>query len=136
VKELRSVGCGCGCGLALLACGLVLPIYIAYASLRGWTPGNVERAVNEAIPLGSDRVTIEVFLDAKGWTRSFGGPKSAAFYAERASLNASNLSGVVFGEVSDPNVGPFDTGRITVMFFLDGDGKLIRSHVSVWILSF
>jgi len=82
-------------------------------------------------------VAIEAFLDAQGWPRSYGGPENR-FYAEWAGLKANEVrevSGVVFGEVPDPNVGALDTGSITVLFFLDRDGRLIRAWVKVWILS-
>lgn len=117
-------------------CAVAMLIVVVYASLRGWTPGKVERLVNQQLPTGSNRATIEAFLDARGWPRSYGGPENAV-YAEWAGLNAKDVSrvaGVVFGEVPDPNVGPFDTGSITVLFFLDQDDRLIRSWVKVWIL--
>jgi hypothetical protein len=118
-----------GCGLALLTALLIL---VFYALFRGWTPGKVERAVNQALPPGSNRESIEGFLDAHGWARSYSGPENS-FYAREIGLKEDQVSGVVFGHVPDPNVDPFDRGAITLLFFLDRDGRLIKSYVRVWI---
>src|SRR5262245_59297880 len=119
------------------ACLLALVALFVYAQVRGWTPSKVERAVNRELPPGSDSVQIEAFLDARGWPHHRCEPIDGISYLVReVNLNAADLSGAVLAEVPDPNVGigGLDEGTITVVFFLDRDGRLVRSYGRVWIL--
>ena len=118
-----------GCIVALIA-------GYSYASVRGWTQAKVERAVNQALPPGCDRVQIEAFLDARGWRHRYSQEGMwLRFYGGRAGLRGDRIEAMIHAEVPDPNVGPFGEGSITVFFFLDREGRLIKSYVEVWILS-
>jgi hypothetical protein len=119
-------------------CILTAVALFTYAQVRGWTPGRVERTVNRDLPPGSTRAQIEADLDAKGWSHEYGaGADSLEFYGKYVGLGREQLGGVVFAQVPDPNVGigGLDHGSITVLFFLDRDGRLIRSYARVSILS-
>ena len=95
-----------------------------------------------AVPFSfSDRQQVESFLDAQGWSHSYceysEEPSMLGFYGREAGLRAEQLGGVVFATVPNPNVGigGLDEGTITVLFFLDRGGRLVRSYIRVWILS-
>jgi hypothetical protein len=120
------------------ACPLVLLAVIVFALVRGWTPSKVERTVNSELPRGSSRERIEAFLDAHRWTHyrcETIDDANVMWLAKKAKLDIAKLSGAVVADVSDANVGILSQGSITVVFFLGPDGRMVKSYVSVWILS-
>ena len=119
-------------------CVVALVTLFTYSWVRGWTPFKVERTVNREIPLGSNRDRIETALDALGWPhRSYDRTVDIISMVRETNLDPSSLSGAIMAEVPEPNVGihGVDKGTITVVFFLDRDGALVRTIVHVWIRS-
>jgi hypothetical protein len=118
------------------ACSIAFVAIIGYASHRGWTPEKVERVVNSELPVGSDRTAIEYFLNTRDWSYTFDdAPNSFGHYAKQVNLPPASLGGAIYAEVVDANVGLFDTGRISVFFFLDPNGRLVKADVRVSRLS-
>jgi hypothetical protein len=131
-RKFRFVLLGAG------ACILTLITLFVYAGTRGWTEEKVERTVNRELSPGSDRAQIEAFLDTQGWPHRPCEPINGISYMLReAKLDAADLSEAVLAEVPNPNVGfgGLREGTITVVFFLDHNGRLVRSYIRVWILS-
>lgn len=115
-------------------CYFTLVAMGGYANQRGWTRARIERTVNGECPVGSDRDTIESFLKARAWSYTYGNKSaSLSLYGQEADLPVETLSGIIFADVPDANVGVFDTGRISVFFFLDRDGRLVKAEVRVWL---
>ena len=94
--------------------------------------------VNRDLTTGTARRQVEEYLDAKGWSHSYTEDSiTRGYYGKHVGLQADQLGGVVFANVPEPNVGigGLDEGTITVLFFLNHDGRLLRSYVVERILS-
>jgi hypothetical protein len=123
-------------------CGLALGVIIVYGEMRGWTPSAVERTINRSLPPGSTRSEIEAFLDAQGWTYVYM-PRAidirTAFhrqYYEEVD-RTHHVTGRIWATIPDAeaNVGLLERGWINVDFYLDDQGRLVRSYVITQIIS-
>lgn len=120
------------------ACLLALVALVTYSSLRGWTPARTGWAVYRDVPAGADLRTVEAFLDGRGWPREHAtDPVSLRYYGEYVGLGPDELSGILFGEVTDPNLGLWglNQGSITVLFYFGPDGRLVRYYLRAGIVS-
>lgn len=119
-------------GWAAAASGLALTGALVHVQVRGWTPSKVEQAVARGVSPRADLAHVEQFLDAHGWPHWRCEPVDDVSYLVRdAGLDPAGLGGAVLADVPDPNVGVggVDHGTITVVFFYDHDGRLVRWRV-------
>jgi hypothetical protein len=131
-----------GCVSALLLAVVVLGACIWRESRRGWTVANLERLVQAEVPLGCDRRHAEVWFDKHNIEHSFfadttGDRSGMDTMPLLAGMHDDNLSGMVRGWIEGPeaNVGFGQSGRITVYFFFDMQGRCAGHLVFPFVYS-
>jgi hypothetical protein len=147
------VGCWVVGGAAALLCLCCAGVW--YEFTRGWTPETVDRLARAACPPGSTREEVKAWLDSDPFPPSrpasfrlfkrtppyMQGPgrleykESVGPDGDVGRLDLNAIGWTIRAAIPDPNPDPICQGTITLVFFFDHEGRLIKHHVSVSILS-
>lgn len=103
---------------------------------RGWTVAQLEHLVQEEVPPGSDRATVEACLARHRFRQTYIIDTSTDRHDDRtmpmrAGLRDQDLSGMICGSLrsDEVNLGWGKTGLINVYFFFDKQGRLAGTLV-------
>ena len=130
VKRKFKFGC---IGFALTVLALIAAL-IFYRLECGWTPKKVERMIKSALPPGSSRQQVEIWLKQQKIEYVYqedvkGDRTDDKTMPEIAGLNSSELSGMIRGTIPDAHVHLILPGKIEIYFFFDSTGKMIKHLV-------
>jgi hypothetical protein len=96
-----------------------------------WTPERACQAIQDALPLGSTRQQIEVFLDQNGFPHQFFGDyQDVKGRAEQLGIAAGDFGGYISTDIPDPDLGSY-SGWLRFGFYLNKSGGLSRLDVDV-----
>jgi hypothetical protein len=107
----------------------------------GWTPGKVERAINQEILPGSTNVEVAEWLhrhaidskytasqraNSRGTESDF---EWAEANAESLGLHRDNLSGMIWATIEHSNTSWIWDGEFDIFFFFDANDRLVGFRI-------
>ncbi|HZY84182.1 MAG TPA: hypothetical protein VFE78_05095 [Gemmataceae bacterium] len=119
--------------MLLLGVLVVIAAWLVLNTFRDRSPTISDaRKIVAAIPLGSTRGEVEKRLDEYGIRHDYfegvvADRESTRTIASIARVDPGQISGTVRATIDRANVDLFFTGEIRIYFFLDKNGKLVRS---------
>jgi hypothetical protein len=128
--------CGFRCGVTITVMLALVGVY-AWSEVRaGWTPAKVEKEAKSALPYGSTKREVMLWLQTNGFQDIHSGSaKKLDYFETRDGISLEGAKDVIYGKTPHPNVGLICKGNITVFFFFDLDERLVKMHVQTWICS-
>lgn len=131
-----------GCLVFVLVAAIALGACIRRDSQRGWTKARLEDLIVAEVPGACDRTHVEAWFDKHGiehlyFADTTGDQAGKNTMPMLAGLRDEDLSGMVRGRIDGPeaNVGFGESGRISVYFFFDKQGKMVGHLVYVFVYS-
>jgi hypothetical protein len=108
---------------------------------RRWTEDRLERAIAKDLPPGSDRPTVEAWLDRRRLPHTWSDSVTTHWRGMRtmpelAGLRNSDLSGMLVGELQSDQakVDLFFAGELRVFFFFDKQGRCVGHYLDPFVI--
>jgi hypothetical protein len=120
--------------VGLLSIVLLVPLVIATWALvdsqRGWTEARLEKAIQAELPVDCDREQVENWFDKHG-IRHANVKRKSDVHADDDTIRQT--SGWIEGR--EANVGFLESGRITIDFFFDEQGRCVGHRIDPFVYS-
>jgi hypothetical protein len=119
-----------GCLSIVLLVPIVGVTWALVDSQRGWTEARLEKAIQAELPAGCDREQVEKWFDMHGIGHAYVKHKSDV-HADDSKIR--QITGWIEGR--EANVGFGESGRITIDFFFDDEGRCIGHRIDPFVYS-